>query len=311
MAEHEKDINRYSYSRLSTFKQCPRKHHYAYVEQIPQAENEHTICGKLFHRCVEQILKGEDCVDVYTEFQDLCRTGVLKLEPDLLQYIVDEYFNYYGKKYLMENTLMVESSIDAPIMGDDYLRVIIDQAFDDGHVVVRDLKTTLSALKYTHDDVKLNPQLLLYVPFVENEINRNVEAIEIDEVRLAKLKDVPLLKNGKPAVSKASLALVTYDDYYNALCEQGLEDDDEYQEVLEYLKHRGHPLFNRIRVQLLDRNVVDANNRDLKETYLMASQDPVYRVKGPLCMFCPYQDLCEQDMFNEDSSLRNRIKQNL
>ena len=43
-----KDINRYSHSRLQTFKQCPKKHHYAYVEGIETPENEFTIPGKCF-----------------------------------------------------------------------------------------------------------------------------------------------------------------------------------------------------------------------------------------------------------------------
>jgi hypothetical protein len=83
----------------------------------------------------------------------------------------------------------------------------------------------------------------------------------------------------------------------------GLDTEREYQPVLDYLKERGHPLFNRVTAQVLDSAVVDANAQDMLNTYytIKNQMDPSigvnsYRVRGPLCKFCAYQHLCEYDM---------------
>jgi len=307
---HEKDEHRFSVSRLKTFKTCPRKHHYMYIEKIHEPDNEFTICGSLFHKCLELILTGEEeqCQEVYQEFADLCRNGVLQQEPDLLQYIVDEYFRYYGATYLKENTLAVEKEYKQPIADDDYFVRKIDQILEvSGLFGIRDYKTTLNTLKYEYDDVKLDEQLLTYVPAVEEDIIHKIDFIEIDEVRLAKLQEVPLLKNGKPSTNKGSLSLVAYEDYLDALTLQGLEDNEEYKAILDWLKQRGHPLFNRIRVQLLDRSVIDSMNNDMNETYLSAVADPIYRCKGPLCNFCAFKHLCELDYYNPSEKDREAV----
>lgn len=314
MAEekHEKDIKRYSYSRLKTFKECPRKHHYIYVEQISVPDNEFTYSGRMFHKCVERVLKGEEYQDVIEEFENACRSGIIKEDPDLLEYVVNEYFRYYGKDYLQEDTLLVEQELKVELLDDDYMVMINDQTYDrDGYVVVRDIKTTLNSLKYTIDEVKLNQQLLLYIPYIEQYIGRNVDAYEIDEVKLAKLKEVPLLKSGKPSTDKKALSLVLYEDYYNKLCEMGLDTYKEYQAALEYLSERGHPLFKRVKVQLLNRTILDTNAVDINETYQAASTDISFKVKGPLCMYCPFKYLCEQDSYGVDQGTRNMMINNI
>ena len=96
---HQKDIHRYSFSRFKTFHTCPRKHQYQYVEQLESEESAVTIPGKLFHKCIQQFLDGEDMADTIKEFRTLCTTGKLDLEPDLLEYIVSKYLQYYAKDY--------------------------------------------------------------------------------------------------------------------------------------------------------------------------------------------------------------------
>lgn len=303
----EKDIHRYSFSRFKTFHTCPRKHQYQYLEQIETEESATTIPGKLFHKCVEQTLKGEDIAPTLKEFRDLCMSGKLDLEPDLLEYIVSKYFQYYSKDYQKEHILMVEQEFNDPLEGEDYLTLIVDQVVEkDGLVTVRDIKTTQNNLKYTYDDVVHNQQLLMYVPYVEQQTSCKVDLIEIDEVRLAKLEQVPINNNGKPTADRRRLALVSYEDYFDVLSSMGLETEKEYQPTLEYLKQRGHPLFNRITAQVLDPNMVDTNAQDMINTYKTIKEQSektkqyasgnAYRVRGPLCKYCAYQDLCEYDM---------------
>lgn len=312
---HQKDINRYSFSRFKTFHTCPRKHQYQYVEQLETEESAVTIPGKLFHKCIEQFLNDEDMSDTIKEFKSLCMSGKLDMEPDLLEYIVSKYLQYYAKDYSSEKHLMVEKEFNEPLQDEDYITLIVDQAFEkDNLITVRDIKTTQNKLKYTYEDVVHNQQLLLYVPYVENELNAKVDMIQIDEVRMAKLQDVPINNNGKPTADRRRLDLVSYEDYLDVLTSMGLDTEREYQPVLEYLKERGHPLFNRVTAQVLDSAVVDANAQDMLNTYytIKNQMDPSigvnsYRVRGPLCKFCAYQHLCEYDMHGMTMAERDII----
>ena len=310
---HQKDIHRYSFSRFKTFHTCPRKHQYQYVEQLETEESAVTIPGKLFHKCIQQFLDGEDMADTINEFKSLCMSGKLDMEPDLLEYIVSKYLQYYAKDYTSEKNLMTEKEFNEQLDGEDYITLIVDQAFEkDNLITVRDIKTTTNKLKYTHEDVVHNQQLLLYVPYVENELSVKVDMIQIDEVRMAKLQPVPINNNGKPTADRRRLDLVSYEDYLDTLTEMGLDTEKEYQPVLDYLRERGHPLFNRVTAQVLDQAVVDSNAQDMINTYntikhQMDGSNTSYRVRGPLCKYCAYQHLCEYDMHGMTMAERDII----
>lgn len=298
---NHKDINRYSFSRFKTFHTCPRKHYYQYVEQIDAGESPATIPGKLFHKCIEQFLKDEDMSGTIKEFKDLCMTGKLDLEPDLLEYIVSKYLQYYAKDYSNQKTLLVEEEFTEPLENQDYITLVVDQVYEqDNLTILRDIKTTTNKLKYTYDDVVHNQQLLLYVPYVEDKLQVKVDMIQIDEVRMAKLNPVPINANGKPTADRKRLELVSYEDYLDTLTSMGLDTEKEYQPILDYMRERGHPLFNRVTVQVLDPNVVSSNAQDMIDTYHTIQNsiknNETYRVRGPLCKYCQYQHLCEYDM---------------
>lgn len=308
-----KDINRFSFSRFKTFHTCPRKHYYNYIEQIETEETATTIPGKLFHEAIEKYLLGQDMTPVFQEFSKLCSTGVLEAEPDLLEFVVSKYLAYYHKEFAHEKSVMVEHTFEDDLEDGDKLVLIVDEAFFDENdfLVVRDRKTALNKLKYTQDDVMYNQQLYMYLPYVENELNHKVDAIEIDEIRLAKLKPVPLKNNGKPTIDKKLLELVTYEDYYDELASRGLEMEKEFQPILDYLEQRGHPLFRRVRCQVLDNNIVASNAQDLLDTYHASKSQVAYRVKGPLCNYCSFKELCQLDYSQPSMAERNMIIQKI
>lgn len=313
--------NQYDYSRMSTFLKCPRKHSYIYHEGILSGGNKFTIPGTLFHECVRigilirnSKIPSKDGLklldDMYTEFDKLCTTGEIEHTSGTLKYIVEMYFKYYDIDYAVENTLLLEHDFEDSAEDDDVFVGRIDQVYEYNEVVtLRDIKTTANKLKYTYDSVKMNQQLLFYVPFAEDELHgTKIDAIEIDEVRIARLEPVPIMKNGQPSRDKKLLELVTYEDYYEELNAQGLFGNQEYQHVLQWLKERGHPLFRRIKVQLVDEEIVNANIQDMYATYQMMNKGKSMqlkpRIRGPLCQYCEYKDLCEIDMFDPDSATR-------
>ena len=308
-----KDIQRYSYSRLETFRTCPRKHHYIYVENLPMPDSEYTLQGRLFHKAVETILKGEDADSVFKEWEKAVDTGLIIADRDQLAYSVNMYFSFYYKDYQEENTLAVEHDFKYELSNGDYFVGKIDQVYErHGIAVVRDIKTTANKLKYDIDKVKTNTQLLTYVEPAEKDFIVNIGAIEIDEVRLAKLAtQVPLIKNGKPSKSQDLLSLVTADLYRDELEKQNLMDDPGYQNVLQMLEERGHPLFRRTLVQLSNRNILDTNRNEINSMYIGASMDLDFRIKEQTkCFMCPFKTICEHDEYGTSDMLRKEFIEN-
>jgi len=312
----DKDVKRFSFSRFKTFQGCGRRHHYQYVEQIETEESEYTIPGKLFHEAFEKYMKGLDFTEPLKEFDNLCYGGKLNIEPGTLTSVFQSYLAYYKKDIEKEKNLMIEETLEEKLEDEDYLILIVDQVVEvNGYYVLRDHKTTIKPLKYTWNDVNNNQQLLLYVPYVEEKLGIKINAVEIDEIRIARLQDVPLNANGKPTIDKKRLELVTYDAYMEKLTELNLADNAEYKSILDFLQSRGHPLFKRIRVQLLDDKPVRANLEDMWNTYksIKSSVGPA-RNRNILCNYCPFRELCDLDMSDPSQSDRkimiDKIKAN-
>lgn len=305
-----KDIHRFSFSRLDTFKTCPRKHYYIYVEQLPEPQNEYALKGSLFHKAVSQILTGENPEETYKEYKQAVDTGIINAERDLLEYIVNLYFSYYYKDYNQEETIAVEHHMEEKLDEDDTMVTILDQAYRiNGLVGIRDIKTTSGQLKYNIDTVRENMQLLTYAPKFEQDFNEKVDFIEIDEVRLAKLQtEVPLVSRGKPSKSMDALQLVLAETYRDELERQGLLEDEGYKVVLQKLIERGHPLFNRVKVQLQNRYLIDDNRNELMSLYVSASIGTNYRIKDQQkCFMCPYNRICSLDQHGGDSLNREKL----
>jgi hypothetical protein len=308
-----KDINRYSFSRFKTFHQCPRRHYYQYIEQIPTADSMTAMPGKIFHEAVAMVLTNEDPTPKFKEFEALCLSGKIEMDPKLMESVVREYFAYYADEFAQERCILVEHTITEPLEDEDNLIVVIDEVFEKAQMTfLRDRKTSLSSFKYDMESVKSNQQMLLYVPYAEKEIQNKIDGVQIDEIRLAMLEPVPVNNNGKPSTDKRRLTNVTYEAYYEYLEGMGLEDDKVFKEILEYLEQRGHPLFRRTTHQLLDPNQIDTNIADMWNTYeTMKTFKVMYRIRGPLCDWCPFKELCDLDMFNPTEVDRDVLKQKI
>lgn len=304
-------MSNYSYSRLSTYNSCPRKHSYMYEEKIQTEGNEFLVLGDLFHQCLDKATKGEDYSTVINDYEAKVKVGALTTESGMLESVVSEYLRYYDihSEELIGSEIVFEEEWED---GDTFKGIVDRLVEKDGIIILRDTKTTVKPLKYTTNTVKYNSQLLTYCSLVQDHMNIIVDVYEIDEVRLAKLQPVPINQNGKPSADKNKLTLVRYEDYLDKLCEMGLDDAPEYQGVLDYLQKRGHPLFKRTRCQLLDQNILSANLEDLHQTYKATKSGSKQRVRGPLCEYCAYQDLCNLDFYLPDPESReiiiNKIK---
>jgi hypothetical protein len=281
-----------------------------YEEKIYTEGNEFLTLGDIFHKCIDAYSKGESYEPFLSDYETKVAAGTLSTEPGMMREVVERYIDYYEPdEEIIASELRIEEEWED---GDKFTAIIDRIVSNDGLVTIRDTKTTQSALSYTTNQVKFNTQLLTYCSVVQENLNMNVDIYEIDEVRLARIQPVPLNANGKPSADKKRLGLVLKEDYYNKLCELGLENEPEYYGVLDYLEKRGHPLFNRTKCHLLDQNILAANLEDIAQTYEKIKLNHDNRVRGKLCDYCPYQELCNLDFYLPDDQDRqmliNKIK---
>ena len=289
--------NKFSFSRIDCYNRCPRKHYYQYIEKIPTEGNKSLIAGGLFHKGVEKLSTDGDIKEVIDKYKQFVLSGSLDTPEDLMQNILTRYYGHYKNE--QEKILAVEWKFSDDLGNGDMYSGVIDKIIelDDGTVKIRDTKTTFSALKTEPDIVRFHQQLMSYVPFVEEAFGVKVSEIEIDEVRLADLDPIPLNANGKPSADKRKLGLVLFEDYYNKLAEMGLDEAPEYQSILDWLDKRGHCLFRRVSIQILDDAIIDSNIKDIYDSYESCRAGKTHRVITPLCEWCGYKDLCRLDYF--------------
>lgn len=299
----------FGYTRLRTFQLCPKKHSYIYKEGIEAKNSINVELGRLFHQCLEGFYDcNQDLIDeALDSYKKIVRAGDTDLDADLLEYVFTKYTQYYADSDAYEDTIAVEAKFVDDINEEDEFCLVVDRVVYNkktGMMILRDTKTTLNKLKYKHEDVLYNTQLLTYIPFIENELHIKIDMIEIDEVRLCKLQPTPLNANGKPTGDKSRLEFTTFEMYMDTLMSMGLDTDKAYFGAIQYMEKRGHPMFNRVSAQVLDPLTVQTNLNDMFDTYNAIKAGAEFRNRGPLCSYCDYKGLCDFDRYSTSSSLR-------
>lgn len=291
-------MGRYSHSKIDTFKNCPKQYDYQNVQDLePIEESIHLQVGKLFHSALEAISTFQDYQIYLNEFALLVRKGLLpNCEEDTLELVVKEYLRVYGREDAEDEIIFIEEKFEHLTSEGDVVSGKVDKIFKrNGFIYNRDYKTTIKKLKYTEPSVTVNFQLNFYDYVLDHDYDLEVDFNQIDEVLIRSLSEVPYLNNGKPTKDKKKLAFVLYEDYYEALTDLGLEDDEEYRNILLDLNERGHPLFRRITVP-----VIKELRNNIYQEYLtvikVAELNPAYRVAGPLCDYCPFKQICTMEL---------------
>lgn len=294
--------NRWSFSKLKAFIECPRKHHYSYVEEIKTDDNVYLALGGFFHELMEAHYTAGNTEEILKEYEK--KAHEYDKPPGLLRHVYEEYKIFQPP----ENVLAVEVEVIEEWDDKDYIIGKADLIYErDGLNILRDFKTTLGKLKYDISSTRYNQQLLLYKAMIEENMGMKLHGIEIFEVRLGILEEVPINKNGKPTADVRRLGLVTYDKYYDYLEEIGLEDAPEYKNALMELNKRGHPLFKRTTVDILDEKIVEENLEDLYGIYKLAKTKVKARKRSILCDYCDYRELCDADYSTLDETGRQFI----
>lgn len=310
---------RFSFSRLNLFRKCPKQWQYKYHENLQDPTSPEALIGKLFHQAVEEHYSpnmAEEDKTAIKEWKDAVNEGIIEKPIDLLETVLAQYLAHYADADAREVIIGVEEKLTVDMNDPEQLeegeehdvvygkidRVIVDQ----GLVGVRDTKSTVNKLKWTPDLVRYDPQILLYAAMYDEKARASIiDFIEIDEVRVAELREPKMNQNGKPSVDKKWLELVTYEAFRAKLEELDLLDDPAYKATLDMLEKRGHPLFRRTRVYLDDKEIMNASLADVVSTWRLINfarkneaEVGFPRYRNRLCDWCGYKELCQADCFS-------------
>ena len=298
----------FRYSRIRAYQLCPQRHHYEYVEGIKTKPNPAMLMGQLFHECLEHYYKDDGKIgETLEKYQKAVLADEIPEELDQLEYTLTNYCQMYSDDIKNEEIVMCEEQLEDALGKGERFTIKADRVVYNKNTrqyILRDTKTSKKGPTRTHDDVYHNSQLLTYIPFIEDKLGVKIDAMEIDEVRFAKLIPPPLNNNGKPTGDRKRLTLTTYEDYYDLLCSMELEEAPEYQNVLDFMRCKPHPLFRRTRAHVSSREVISNNMQDIFNTYKLIKCEHVFRNRGPLCRTCSYKALCNLDMHGVSEASR-------
>jgi RecB family exonuclease len=153
MTEVSKKTQKWSYSRVNTFKTCPRLYELHYIYKIETEDNAFSQYGQVCHNILEKYAKGElDLKELLKEFDYGFETFITKQFPDSFVDLAQRYYQD-GERFFKEfngfkdETISVEDKIDFIIKRDNQhddinFTGIIDRLSQDGDTyIITDYKS--------------------------------------------------------------------------------------------------------------------------------------------------------------------------
>jgi ATP-dependent helicase/DNAse subunit B len=95
----------FSYSRMDTYKMCPSKYFYTYIQKEPRLFGEAAVLGNIVHSVLEDNVSSTDMLD-FAKLQEAYTNEITtqdpdnKIKPELInagKEILDEFFDQYAE----------------------------------------------------------------------------------------------------------------------------------------------------------------------------------------------------------------------
>jgi ATP-dependent helicase/DNAse subunit B len=95
----------FSYSRMDTYKMCPSKYFYTYIQKEPRLFGEAAVLGNIVHSVLEDNVSATDMLD-FAKLQEAYTNEITtqdpdnKIKPELInagKEILDEFFDQYAE----------------------------------------------------------------------------------------------------------------------------------------------------------------------------------------------------------------------
>ncbi len=300
-----------SYTKLKTFKTCPKKYEYKYVLGLTPKERVQKIeLGKYCHELLDA-LGHDEPVAYASEAYWLEQTQNMFLEElaefeeirNAAEAIISKYQTYYANDTW--EILEAEKCYKLLIQeANAVLKFIPDVVVRDQNGIKWLVDHKITSVDFTRweDSLVLDEQANIYL-WAYNQLHPEDPAsgIIFNLIR-SKLPAVPnLLKKG--GLSKAKNIDTDVETYLQAIKDNDL-DPEEYTDILEHIQEYAKPFFKRVmtyrtpdELEQIGLELVAAIQ------HMKQAQAPFYRNAGQHCQWgCSYRELCIMDVKNCDST---------
>jgi hypothetical protein len=324
-------------SEVSDFLRCRYRWEKRWKDGLkPKKKNDKLFFGTLFHKFLETYHKTNNFENAFEDMQIMAfeqdSSGMEETDYtemlELLTAVAENYHEHWKDKIISWKTLATELRFRIPLANDICYTGTIDLIFQDseGNTWFVDHKTTTSINKYVDNSV-LDRQISRYWWALQelSEGNGEVwseskqEFVPIQAGVLGQpfgfiyniiLKDVAEApkKLQKGGYSVAKTQKTTYELYYQALANSGLEKEETYQEFLDYLKGQKDRFFKQVKV-FRNKQEIEASIREM--TYVIADMvsPNIYRNVTSDCSWdCQFKELCTANL---DGSNERLVEENL
>ena len=160
-----KDKELYSYSRISTYKLCPKKYEYVYKHRLFPIDdnNRKLLLGSIVHKGIE--LKDTNALLDFIDNEIPTPTNESETLITLALAMVEGYFNRFGTSEKTKNEIRFEIPISENIGYQGYIDGLIEE--EDGYWLV-EIKTASTIDKTYLDKLDFNEQINNYFYAVKN-----------------------------------------------------------------------------------------------------------------------------------------------
>jgi len=317
---------RLSYSALDTFKQCPQKYKFQYVDRIPAPKSKDAIFGTLVHSALKYYhepnrlapLTEEELLNFWLQNWDASVFDDQRLEATLFAQGVQILKNYFAKNSGLDfDVLALETPFEAPVtFGQDahFVTGKIDRIdkLNDGGFEVIDYKTTkkMPAQKSVDEDL----QLAIYHIGVANRWPSLVQENRPIKTSLYFLKHGEKLSTTKTNVSlentqetiarlfekiKTAHEQQKFDPLPNPLC-----DWCAYQKICPVWKHK----FREEKIFFNDQDVAALINQHLTlKSEIDDKKQKLAKIQNTLSKFMDQENM--ERLFSPDGYISRQLIQ--
>jgi RecB family exonuclease len=141
-------LNDFSYSRLDTYKMCPSKYFYTYIQKEPRTFNDAAVLGNIVHSVLEECLDNNVSLDAAALQEEYVKqkqsydpTGNI---PENLISVGEEILNEFYDKHYEEQFSIFEKELGFSfVIGNYMVNGFIDRIdlYDEDTVNIIDYKT--------------------------------------------------------------------------------------------------------------------------------------------------------------------------
>jgi CRISPR/Cas system-associated exonuclease Cas4 (RecB family) len=309
-----------SYSRISTYRDCPQQYHYSYVERItPKKPSAPMFFGKDLHSLLEarsKVLMGDTSTNADTmfdniskQYKDLPAVFQEMIGQDYLfnlRSILEDYCQVYDETDSKKIITGVEQKFELPlpvvVKGDRwYINGVIDQReeTEEGQTILMDHKT----FSRMPDAIlmAMNTQACLYAKASQMLDGFLPKKMVWDYIKSTPA-EYPVWLEKSQRFSTAASQKITPFSYMRALKSQGLERDRELVKYKNTYYMNIENYFKRVSFDIVP-GMVESVWRDFiasaKDLAVNGEKNKVKNVSWK-CSFCSFKDLCYTEFTGGD-----------